>query len=113
MPAINTIDRIQIVMNKVLASLNENMQMIYRKAVDADNALDKLQSDGTGKFAAIFPEESIFTIKSRRFLPYVQEVTNDIETLKSDDEDAQKQLPVIVKKIELLLATLIEFKQHV
>ncbi|MEM0912535.1 MAG: hypothetical protein AAGJ37_16280 [Pseudomonadota bacterium] len=113
LPAIINIDLDSNVMNKVLSSLNENLQMIYRKAVDADNALDALQTSGNGKFTAIFPDDTVFNAKSKRFLPYVQEVTNDIEGLRADDEDVEKQLPLIVKKIELLLTTLIEFKQQV
>lgn len=100
-------------MNKVLASLNENMQIIYRKAVDADNALDALQKEGGGKFTAIFPQDSIFTANSKRFLPYVQEVSNDISSLNDNEDGADKRLQTIVKKIELLLSTLIEFKQSV
>jgi len=100
-------------MNKVLTSLNENMQIIYRKAVDADNTLDKLQTEGSGKFASIFPEGLIFSANSKRFLPYVQELTNDISSLNDNYEDADQHLPLIVKKIELLLKTLVEFKQRV
>jgi hypothetical protein len=45
-------------MNKVIEALNENLRIIYRKAVDADAALNTLQSKGKGKFETIFVDGS-------------------------------------------------------
>ena len=100
-------------MSKVISALNDNLQSIYRKAVDADNFLEQAQSKGQGKFAAIFKGDSPFNITSKRFLPYVQEIADDISKLNTEDKELlQTQLPEIVKKIELLLKTLLEFKQQ-
>jgi hypothetical protein len=111
-------------MNNVVTALNENLQLVYRKAIDADQALDKLQGSGKGKFVAIFGDETPFTNRSKRFREYVEEVAGDVALLQSLDEnleenpdkntDAQAQqekLAVIVKKLQLLLSTLEQFKQ--
>ncbi|GLR72638.1 hypothetical protein [Agaribacter marinus] len=101
-------------MNKLLEALHTNLEQTYRKAVDADNSLNALQQDGKGKFSTIFGDDSPFTTRSKRFIGYVQELAEDIQALKALDEDALKaQLPTVVKKLELLLATLSQFKQTV
>ncbi|WP_371196200.1 hypothetical protein [Glaciecola sp. SC05] len=102
-------------MNKVISALNENLQIIYRKAIDADTALDALQASGKGKFKTIFGDDTPFNSRSKRFKDYVEEVAGDVALLQSDDNsdiESQKQhLPVIVKKLGLLLATLEQFKK--
>ncbi|MDM7861704.1 hypothetical protein QTP81_13970 [Alteromonas sp. ASW11-36] len=91
--------------------LHDNLQLIYRKAIDADAAIDSLQQQGKGKFSTIFDAQSGFTTEARRFGPYVKELATDIEGLKNADEaELEKQLPQVVKKIELLFKTLGEFK---
>jgi hypothetical protein len=103
-------------MNNVVTALNENLQLVYRKAIDADQALDKLQSSGKGKFKAIFGDDTIFTSRSKRFREYVEEVAGDVALLQKDDvasseQVQQEKLTVIVKKLQLLLSTLEQFKQ--
>jgi primosomal protein N'' len=104
-------------MNKVIAALDENLQIIYRKAIDADTALDSLQSSGKGKFNTIFGDETPFTCRSKRFKDYVEELAGDVARLQavdSSDTDSQEQkLSEIVRKLELLLKTLEQFKKSI
>jgi hypothetical protein len=94
--------------------LAENMQLIYRKAIDADGTLAKLQQNGKGKFNNVFTEDAGFSVQSKRFMPYVKELANQIVVLeKASAEDLQNELPDIVKKMELLLSTLNQLKVSV
>jgi hypothetical protein len=95
---------------QVLAKITENMQIIYRRAIDADSALDKLQQSGKAKFSVIFTEDNGFTTKSKRFGPYVDELAKDISILQSDNIDIKNEITVIVKKMELMLLTLAKLK---
>lgn len=99
-------------MNKIIEALNENLRVIYRKSVDADAALNTLQAKGKGKFDTIFTEGSGFATRSKRFGPYVEELAGEVAPLvEANPHRIQTALPDIVKKIELLLTTLGQFKQ--
>ncbi|GAC19049.1 hypothetical protein [Paraglaciecola arctica] len=94
-------------MQTIIQSLSENVQLIYRKSIDADQVISRLQHDGKGKFSAVFAKDAGFTTSSRLFKPYVQELANEVLSLEKLDEAAVKaQLPNLVKKMELLLKTL-------
>ncbi|GAC30009.1 hypothetical protein [Brumicola pallidula] len=97
-------------MQQVLVKITENMQIIYRKAIDADSALEKLQQSGKAKFSVIFTEDNGFTTKSKRFGPYVDELARDVTMLQSDDVNIESEVTTIVKKMELMLLTLAKFK---
>ena len=97
-------------MQQVLAKITENMQIIYRKAIDADSALDELQRSGKAKFSVIFTEDSGFNSRSKRFGPYVDELAKDVASLQIDDADIKDDIAIIVKKMELLLLTLGKLK---
>lgn len=91
--------------------LTENMQVIYRKAIDADQSLAKIQQSGQGKFNYIFTDDAEFNVNSKRFMPYVEELAGDIVLLQSaEQESLESSLQLIVKKMELLLTTLAQFK---
>lgn len=91
--------------------LTENMQVIYRKAIDADDSLAKLQQSGKGKFNHVFTEDAGFAVKSKRFMPYVKELAQQIADLDGiSEQQLQSRLPEIVKKMEMLLTTLSQFK---
>ena len=97
-------------MDSVHQQLQETLQTLYRKAVDADARLDQLQQQQKGKFAAIFAEDSGFTTRAKRFSPYVEEIAQDWQALKTlPEEEAKSALVPLVKKIELALATLGQF----
>ena len=98
-------------MHSLFEKLTENMQIIYRKAIDADQSLAQLQQSGKGKFNHIFSDDAGFTVQSKRFMPYVEELANDIAQLDSiEPQVLQQSLPAIVKKMEMLLSTLAQFK---
>lgn len=99
-------------MQAVLDKLTQNMQLIYRKAIDADAALASLHQSGKGKFSNVFADDAGFTVSSKRFQPYVEELAKEVAQLaEADEEDFKTALPVIVKKMELLLITLSNFQQ--
>jgi len=99
-------------MNKIIAALNDNLRVIYRKAVDADASLDALAAKGKGKFDTIFSDGSGFSTRSKRFVPYVEELAGEVAPLvKAEQETLYKNLPEVVAKIELMLKTLQQFKQ--
>ena len=99
-------------MQSIIQSLSENVQVIYRKAIDVDQVISRLQHDGKGKFSAIFAKDAGFTTSSRLFKPYVEELANDVLALEQKDQVAVKeQLPSMVKKIELILKTLNQFQK--
>ncbi|MFC3094320.1 hypothetical protein DRW07_14470 [Alteromonas sediminis] len=98
-------------MHAIQEQIKATLQDIYRKAVDADAKLDALQSQQQGKFKAIFEQQAGFTTSAKRFLPYVEELTNDFEALSTSDEQAFKaDLSKLVNKMEVMLRTLTTFK---
>ncbi len=91
--------------------LTENMQIIYRKAIDADQSLARLQQSGKGKFNHVFTDEAGFTVQSKRFMPYVEELATQVAQLhNASAEQVEAQLADIVRKMELMLTTLGQFK---
>ena len=98
-------------MQQVISKITENMQLIYRKAIDADSALEALQKTGKGKFSVIFAKDSGFKSRSKRFGPYVEELAMDITMLQEKESDVEKAIVDIVKKMELMLITLAQFKE--
>ena len=99
-------------MNKIIEAVNENLRVIFRKALDADAALNALSVKGKGKFNTIFAEGSGFKTRNKRFAPYVEELAGEVALLvDANPETLNMALPNIVKKIELLLTTLQQFKQ--
>ena len=95
-----------------MQAIQDTIQTLYRKAVDADQALDRLQKESQGKFAAIFAEDAPFSTQAKRFGPYVEEIALDWQALKDmTEEDAKAALPVLIKKIELALTTVSQFQQ--
>lgn len=99
-------------MEVVISQLKENLQLLYRKAIDADESLVQLKSQGKGKHGSIFDKSVGFTCSSKHFKPYVEEVAMDVESLLNKEaEEMQQALPAVVKKMELLFKTMASFKQ--
>lgn len=99
-------------MNVVINQLKENLQLLYRKAIDADTYIDKLQSQGKGKFGSVFDKSAGFKSSSKHFKPYVEEVAINLEAmLKLEQEHMQHSLPDVVKKMELLFKTMANFRR--
>ncbi|MDF2177909.1 hypothetical protein P2G88_06560 [Aliiglaciecola sp. CAU 1673] len=99
--------------NSILEKLKENTQVIYRKALDADQTLGRLHQAGQGKFVQIFPQDAGFSVTSKRFQPYVEELAKDIAELESLNEQGpfETKLAVVVQKMEQLFSTLSRFKE--
>ena len=102
-------------MDAVIAKLNENLQVLFRKALDADKALDELKGLGKGKHSAIFPKEVGFTASSDRFSPYIAELSDDISSLNELAEKQKKEelnllLSTVVRKMESIFVTLAQFE---
>lgn len=99
-------------MQSIIQTLSENVQVIYRKSIDADQMISQLQQSGKGKFSAIFSEDSGFSASSRMFKPYAEELAKEVIDLgQKSDEDFKLALPSLVKKIELILTTLNQFQK--
>jgi len=97
----------------VQAQLQENIKIIYHRAVDADQALMELRKQKNAAFVHIFANDTPFTNHSDTFLPYVEELAADLQAIQTDNEDHYKnQLPAIIVKIELLFKTLNAFKDN-
>lgn len=97
----------------VIKQLQENLKIIYHKAVDADKQLQLLREQKKASFAQIFAADSAFTNHADTFLPYVEELAADLQAIQTDNEEHYKtQLPAIVVKIELLFKMLASFKTN-
>ena len=98
-------------MQHINQHIQTTLQDIYRKAIDADAKLDMLQQQQQGKFNAIFDQDAGFTTSSKRFIPYVNELSESWNAIKDLDEAALKQaLPKLVSQLEVVLRTLASFK---
>lgn len=95
----------------IIDQIRNSLQTAYRQGIDADAVLDQLQKDGQGKFATIFNAESGFTSNSNRFGPYVKELGQDL--LEFEQQQDKQQLAALVKKLELVLTTLAQFRSQV
>ena len=93
-------------MNPVIEQLNNNLKVLYRQALDADNQLDALQKNGHAKFSALLKDPA-FSFDAKRFKPYILDIASDVEAL-SKQEDFDKNLlestVVKLQKIHQLLA---------
>lgn len=99
-------------MQTVFDKLKENLQVIYRKGVDADKKLDDIQQLGKGKYSHVFTADSGFNAQSKRFAPYIEELAQDIVKLESAEQDeVTTALPEVIKKMELMFSTLAQLDQ--
>ncbi|MFO6423748.1 hypothetical protein [Motilimonas sp. KMU-193] len=98
---------------QILNSLKENIQLIYRQSVDADQAIASLKEQDKAKFSAIFGDNTPFRTRSPLFLVHVEELAADLLALQqsNDDDDFKRTLAELVKKIEMMFKTLQAFKQ--
>ncbi len=98
---------------KVVEQLQENLKVVYHKAVDADKKLVLLREQNKAAFAQIFTQDTAFKNHSTTFLPYVEELAADLQAIQTDEGEHYKtMLPEIVVKLELLFKTLITFKEN-
>ncbi|MFT4924288.1 MAG: primosomal protein N'' [Phenylobacterium sp.] len=97
-------------MKNILPHLDNSIKDIYHKAIDADKQILELKKQGMAKFNSIFPEQSLFNATGNRFIPYVSELSADIETFKqlsadksADENESKESLALILQKMEQLL----------
>ena len=87
----------------VQEKLNNNLKDIYPLAQKADEQLEQLKEEDKGKFVAIFPQDSGFNVRANRFLPYLIELSEDIQALPELPEpDLPQQLQKLAGKIQLM-----------
>lgn len=96
--------------SQLITQLQENLQIAYRQAIDADAKLDELNKAGYGKFVAIFTQDQGFAAHSNRFSPYVQELAQEMTQLPTDTDALAPALEQFVRKLGALLQTLQAFK---
>ncbi|MCL1078877.1 prephenate dehydrogenase [Parashewanella spongiae] len=97
--------------SKVFEQVQQNIQLAYRQAIDADARLDSLQQAGLGKFKAIFSKDQGFSTESNRFKPYVAELVELYDDIKKDAEPDTELLKDLVAQLGLVLQMMQEFKQ--
>ena len=94
----------------VQEKLNNNLKDIYPLAQKADEQLEQLKEENKGKFAAIFQQDSGFTARSNRFLPYLIELSEEIQALpECPTSDLQQQLQSLAARIQLMHKVLGKF----
>ncbi|WP_416306484.1 primosomal replication protein PriC [Neptunicella sp. SCSIO 80796] len=98
-------------MQNIIDKLKDNLQVIYRRGLDADKSLSSLQQQGKGKYQHVFADDAVFNVKSKRFQPYIEELAKDIVQIENADEATVKErLPLVIKKMELLFTTLAQLQ---
>ena len=99
---------------KIIEQLQVNIKTIYHKAIDADKVIKAQQADGLGQFDQIFVDDSPVVTRAQHFLPYVEELANDLLELQqaTDEQHFVSYLEPLVVKIELAHKTLAAFKQQ-
>lgn len=99
-------------MQSIIEKIKDNLQVIYRRGLDADKALSSLHQQGKGKFQYIFADDAGFEVRSKRFQPYIEELAHDVMQLEqANDNKAAELLPDVVKKMELLFTTLAQLQE--
>lgn len=98
--------------SQISKQLNENLQLAYRQAIDADEKLKQLKKEGHGKFAAIFRKDQGFQTESTFFLPYVKEIALEQQQITTSNDISQQTLSALINKLAILLSTLQQFKQQ-
>ncbi|MCC5853268.1 MAG: prephenate dehydrogenase [Alkalimonas sp.] len=100
-------------MEQLLDQLDANLKELYRKALDADQALDALKKQGQGKHQAIFPASAGFQQQSDRFMPYLAETAELVAAMRQSQQFNTATLQRAVQQLKQLHQTLLEFQQAV
>lgn len=95
-------------MNPVIEQLNNNLKILYRQALDADNQLDALQKGGHAKFSALLKGPA-FSFDAKRFKPYILDIASDVETLSKQDDLDKTLLESTVAKLQKIHQLLTRF----
>ncbi|MCL6268811.1 hypothetical protein M3P05_02455 [Sansalvadorimonas sp. 2012CJ34-2] len=97
---------IQDIQTKLTASLKD----LYTKSQKADEILESLQKDKKGNFTAIFQQDSGFNARANRFLPYLVELSDEVQSLPiMESENQVPKIQQILIKIKLMHEVLSQF----
>lgn len=92
--------------------IEDNLKEILPLAQGADETLQSLSQEGKAKFSAIFPKHDLFKADSKLFLPYLEEIDQDLKNLPDTyDEAFEDLLRDLMKKIEVLNHVLAAFHE--
>jgi hypothetical protein len=93
--------------------IEEALKIMVPFSIQADEALDQLKQDQKANFSAIFPKHSLFKTVDTRFLPYMEELDNDLLNLPQDMQDPafEPLLTDILKKLETTQQVLNSFHE--
>lgn len=97
---------------QIAEHLKNNLKDLYRQALDADKRLEAIAKEGLGHHDAILRANEGFRCESKRFMPYLQEIGDDIERLAElSKSEFEANVPMVVKKLQTLNTTLANFKR--
>lgn len=96
-------------MDKIEEKIQAQLQDIYRQVVDADQYLEDMRKEGAAQFTDVFAADSIFTVNSNRFQPYLAEIVSHFETWQQDHSN-EEALQAVVLRMQLMLETLATLK---
>ncbi|MCW7552388.1 hypothetical protein NX722_06955 [Endozoicomonas gorgoniicola] len=92
--------------------LNESLKEIYTLSLRADEQIEQYKKDDQGKFSAIFQKDSGFNVQADHFLPYLIEVSEDVQALAdARDEELPARLQPVLHKIQLMSEVLQKFHE--
>lgn len=102
----NSTSIIQEIQDKLTLTLKD----IYTLALSADEQLEILQKEEKGKFSAIFQQDAGFSASANRFLPYLIELNEEIQSLPIMEPENQKdKIQGIMKKMRMIHEVLARF----
>ncbi len=88
-------------------SLTTNLKELYALSLRADEQLEQFQEKEKGQHSAVFQKDTGFRAESNRFLPYLIELSEDVQNLpdrQSDlDKKALRRLLTKIQKMHLVL----------
>lgn len=88
--------------NIIHQRIEDALKVMLPFAAQADEILDDLKQEQKGNFSAIFPKHSLFKTVAVRFLPYMEELDQDLKNLPEDVQDPafEPLLTDLMKKLE-------------
>ena len=97
--------------SQIQEKLNLALKEIYPMAQKADEQLERLKQDNKGQFSAIFPKGSLFSASANRFLPYLIEVSEDVQSLPEaqSTEQLRQEVQTILGKTQHMYQLLNRF----
>lgn len=100
------IDQIKVVQEKLI----EGLKGLYPLALKADETLEALKEEQKGRFSAVFQADSGFRASSDRFLPYLVELSDEVQSLPMmEPVNQQSKIQEVLKKIQLMHQVLGQF----